>query len=87
MNAQDREDIKELTREFRGFVKEWNDKKESDAGFHATMKLKAEDIDDHEKRLRTLEQAERKTIVIASLVGAVVTGGGGLVLLYLSTVL
>jgi len=84
MNAQDKEDIKELTQEFRGFVKEWYEKKEEDAGFHATMKLKVKAIDDHEKRLRTLEKAERKTIVIASLVGAIVTGGGALIISLLS---
>ncbi len=87
MNAQDREDLRDLNKKFDGFLDAWNKKKTDDAGFHATMKLKVEDIDDHENRLRELEYAERKTIVIASLVGAVVTGGGGLVLLYLSTVI
>lgn len=84
MNAQDRQDIKELSKEFREYVKEWNDKKESDAAFHATMKLKVKGVQDakkdHEKRIRVLEKAERKTIVLASLVGAVVTGGGALVI-------
>lgn len=35
---------------------------------------------DYEKRFRLLEGGERKTIVIASLVAAVVTGGGALLL-------
>ena len=39
--------------------------------------------DDHETRLRLIERAERKTILIASLVGAVVTGGGALLLFIL----
>ena len=53
MNAQDREDLKELTGEFRGFVKEWNTKRESDAKFHGVVETQIGTLKDEQGKLRT----------------------------------
>ena len=91
MNAQDREDLKDLSKKI-DTVK--------DDIFHLGLQIKdgfnvaslneqaivgvKEDLRETKGKVATLEKGERKTILIASIVGSVVTGGGALILWYIT---
>ena len=91
MNSQDRVEIREVDKKVDGIKDDIHALHLEVKDLFSVVSVEENKIEtitdncdktktDYEKRFRLLEKGERKTILIASIVGAIVTGGGALIL-------